>query len=52
MNSSQFETRRSEVELFIPSPMTCLPFSLSLETRGEKSLSPEAMTKIPMCSLE
>ena len=27
----------------MPRPMTCLPFSLSLETSGEKSLSPETI---------
>ena len=30
----------------MPRPMTCLPFSLSLETSGEKSESPETMTKV------
>ena len=36
----------------MPRPMTCLPSSLSLDTSGEKSLSPETMTKVSMCSLE
>ena len=50
MNSSQFSIRRSEVEFFTPRPMTYLLFSFSLETRGEKSESPEATTKQLMCS--
>ena len=52
MNSSQLSRSRSEVESFMPRPMTCLPFSLSLETSGEKSLSPETITKVSMWSLE
>ena len=51
MNSSQLSRSRSEVGLFIPRPMTCLPFSLSLETSGEKSESPETMTKVSMWAL-
>ena len=46
MNSSQLSRSSSEVEPFIPRPMTCLPFSLSLETSGEKSESPETITKV------
>ena len=30
----------------MPRPMTCLPFSLSFETSGEKSESPETITKV------
>src|SRR3990172_2157120 len=52
MNSSQFATSSSEEEFLTPTPMTNLLFSRSLETRGEKSLSPEAITKVSMCSLE
>src|SRR2546425_370488 len=43
MNSSQLSRSSSDVESTIPRPMTCLPFSLSLETSGEKSESPESM---------
>ena len=50
MNSSQFSISRSEVEFFTPTPITYLLFSLSLETSGEKSESPEATTKQLMCS--
>ena len=50
MNSSQLSISRSEVEFFTPSPITYLLFSLSLETSGEKSESPEAITKQLMCS--
>ena len=50
MNSSQFSMSRSEVEFFTPRPITYLLFSLSLETSGEKSESPEATTKQLMCS--
>ncbi|MFT3928272.1 MAG: hypothetical protein QM778_37435 [Myxococcales bacterium] len=35
---------RSLEEFFTPRPMTCLLFSRSLLTRGEKSLSPEMIT--------
>src|SRR3970040_258567 len=52
MNSSQFATRSSDAELFTPMPMTNLCVSRSVETRGEKSLSPEAITKVSMCSFE
>ena len=31
--------------------MTCLSFSFSFETSGEKSVSPEPITKVVMCSL-
>ena len=51
MNSSQLSRSRSEVEPFIPRPITCLPFSLSLETSGEKSESPETITKVSTWSL-
>jgi len=50
MNSSQLSLRSTEVEPFIPRPMTRLPFSFSLETSGEKSLSPDTITKVSMCS--
>ena len=50
MNSSQFSMSRSEVEFLTPSPITYLLFSLSFETRGEKSESPEHTTKQLMCS--
>jgi hypothetical protein len=50
MNSSQFSMSRSDVEFFTPRPITYLLFSLSLETRGEKSESPEHTTKQSMCS--
>src|SRR6476646_4202434 len=49
MNSSQFVIRSSEVEFFTPTPMTLLSFSLSFETSGEKSESPEQITKVVMC---
>ena len=52
MNSSQLAISRSEVELFTPQPMTRLSFSLSLETSGEKSLSPEIRAKVSMWCLE
>ena len=51
MNSSQALASSDEVDAFMPSPITCLPFSLSLATSGEKSLSPETTTKVSMCSL-
>ena len=51
MNSSQFSIRSSEVEPFTPKPRTVLLFSLSFETRGEKSESPEPITNVVMCSL-
>ena len=49
MNSSQFAISRFEVELFTPQPITRLSFSLSFETSGEKSLSPESRAKMSMC---
>src|SRR5438067_2350671 len=52
MNSSQLSINRSLDEFFTPTPMTYLSFSLSLETSGEKSESPEAITKRSMCSFE
>ena len=42
MNSSQLSISRFEDEFFTPTPMTYLLFSLSLETSGEKSLSPDS----------
>ena len=51
MNSSQFDTSRSLVELRTPTPTTFLLFSRSLETKGEKSLSPLTNTKVLTCSL-
>ena len=36
----------------MPTPMTRLLFSRSLDTSGEKSESPEQMTKVSMCSFE
>ena len=42
MNSSQLSISRFEVEFLTPTPMTYLSFSLSFETSGEKSLSPES----------
>ena len=50
--SPQLSRSKSEVESCIPRPMTCLPSSLSFDTSGEKSLSPETMTNVSMCSLE
>ena len=52
MNSSQLEMRRLEVELFTPQPMTRFSFSLSFDTSGEKSLSPESRAKKSMCCFE
>ena len=46
MNSSQLAISRSLVEFFTPTPITCLAFSRSLETSGEKSESPLMMTKV------
>ena len=51
MNSSQLAMNRFEVELFTPQPTTRLSFSLSLETSGEKSLSPEIRAKMSMWCL-
>ena len=45
MNSSQLLMKRSDEEFFTPTPMTVLAFSRSFETSGEKSESPEMMTK-------
>ena len=50
MNSSQLFISRSEVELLTPTPITDFAFSRSLLTSGEKSESPETMTKVSMCS--
>ena len=52
MNSSQLAMSRFEVEFFTPRPMTFLSFSFSFETSGEKSESPEQITKVVMWSLE
>ena len=49
MNSSQLSISRSLVELFTPKPMTRLLFSRSFETSGEKSLSPDTITKMSTC---
>ncbi len=38
------------MEFFTPSPITYLLFSLSFDTSGEKSESPEQTTKQSMCS--
>ena len=46
MNSSQLAVSRSEVDCLTPTPITYLAFSRSLETSGEKSESPEMMTKV------
>ena len=46
MNSSQFAMSRSDVEFLTPTPMTTLSFSRSFETSGEKSESPEQITKL------
>src|SRR5947208_3741940 len=51
MNSSQALASSGDVDFFIPRPITCLPFSLSFATSGEKSLSPETITNVSMCSL-
>ncbi len=51
MNSSQAAINRLDVELFTPQPITRLLFSLSLETSGEKSLSPDSRAKMSMCCL-
>ena len=51
MNSSQLSIRSSEVEPFTPKPRTCLLFSFSFETSGEKSESPEPITKVVMWAL-
>ena len=52
MNSSQLAISRSEVELFTPQPITRRLFSLSFDTSGEKSLSPESRAKVSMCCFE
>src|ERR1700738_5340295 len=52
MNSSQLSISRSLDEFFTPTPMTYLSFSLSFDTSGEKSESPDAITNRSMCSLE
>ena len=40
---------RLEVDSLTPTPMTSLLFSRSLETSGEKSESPEMITKVSTC---
>ncbi len=52
MNSSQLLISRWLLLFFTPIPMTRLLFSRSFETRGEKSLSPDTITKVSMWSLE
>src|ERR1700751_5356415 len=52
MNSSQLSRSRSDVDSCMPRPITCLPFSLSLDTSGEKSESPETTTNVLICSFE
>ena len=52
MNSSHPAMSRSEVELFTPQPMIRFSFSFSLETSGEKSLSPESRANMSMCCFE
>ena len=51
MNSSQLAISKSEVDCFTPTPITCLLFSRSLDTSGEKSESPLMMTKVLTCDL-
>jgi len=46
MNSSQLAVSRSEVDCLTPTPITCLLFSRSFDTSGEKSESPLMMTKV------
>ena len=48
MNSSQLVNSRADVEFLTPTPTTSLSFSLSFETRGEKSESPEQITNVVM----
>ena len=52
MNSSQLSTSRFDEEFLTPMPTTYLLFSLSFDTSGEKSLSPETMTNVSMCAFE
>ncbi len=52
MNSSQLEMSRFDVEFLTPTPMTLLSFSFSFETSGEKSESPEQITKVVMWPFE
>ena len=52
MNSSQLASSSPEVDFLTPQPMTRLSFSLSLETSGEKSLSPVSSAKASMCDFE
>ena len=46
--SSQFWISMSLADSLIPTPMTYLPYSLSLMTSIEKSLSPESRMKVPI----
>ena len=48
---SQLVTNRSEHDCLTPTPITFFAFSRNLETRGEKSESPEMMTKVSTCDL-
>ncbi len=50
MNSSQAFTNSGLVACLTPRPTTVLLFSRSLYASGQKSESPEAMTKVSMCS--
>jgi len=43
---------RRRLRAFTPTPSVLLSFSFSFETSGEKSESPEAMTKVVMCPFE
>ena len=49
MNSSQLAVSRSEVDCLTPTPITCLLFSRSLDTSGEKSESPLMITNVLTC---
>ena len=51
MNSSQLAISKSDVEFLTPTPITYLAFSRSLDTSGEKSESPEMITKVLTCDL-
>ena len=52
MNSSQFSISSAEEDSRTPIAITDLLFSRSLATSGEKSESPERMTKVSRCSLD
>ena len=51
MNSSQLAVSKSDVDCLTPTPITYLAFSRSLDTKGEKSESPEMITKVLTCDL-